>query len=515
MNTQEQPYRRALAVKALQWVFCAFKPLTIDDLAQAVALDSDGNTDTVVTATFLLQICGSFIIVTNSGSVKFAHRSVKEYLMRDLLPGSQGFEFSFSNAHAQVAETCLLLLLSFEDASKWARLPTNFHEEALGLNLTGFEMYACFFWASHCEKLISPASWKRFEYLFDRFFAVSSAKVGESEVTVASTAFQKWINLLWRVFQTDSNLEDSVRRRLEDAISDPPTPLFAACIWGFDVKAVRLMARGTHNVNLLQDLRSGAREARIVNPNNHRGKSCLYLACENGHKNIVLTLYHSQAIADGGHERWGSYLHAAASSGRLESFVGLLERGAEVNTPEGFYGRTIDAAIRGGNPAILTLALNAGAEVWLPSAAAPIQPRDRRSRSLHATETSSSGTLSGEDSVLADSTQNLITPFGVPSLGNKDSRPSEHYDLLERLRKASLRRRELLNYRRLAFNMAAVDHRVSDERVIAEEASGYHTAIRQESAARNSLPIEGTPVSHNRCYLCFQKIPISVASSWR
>ncbi len=436
--------------------------------------------------------------MTNSGSVRFAHRSVKEYLTYSGLPGFGGLEFSLWNAHAQVAETCLSFLLSFEDTSKWASLPTDFHEEALGLSLTGFEMYACFFWASHCKKTAFLG--RRNQSLLDKFFTVRSDKVGESEVTVASTSFQKWINLLWRVFQTDSNLEDSMRHRLEDAISDPPTPLFAACIWGFDVEALRLMARG----------------ARIVNPNNHRGKSCLYLACENGHENIVLTLCRSQAIADGAHGHLDSYLHAAASSGLLESFVKLLECGARVNTPEGFHGRTIDAAIRGGNPAIVTHALKAGAEVWLPSTAAPIQPRDRRSRSLHSTETSSSGTLSDEDSVLADSTQDLVTPFGVPGLGNKDSTPPEHHDLLERLCKASLRRRELLNYWRLANNMAALDHRASDERVIAEEVSSYLTKKRQESAVWYFLPIEAAPVSHNRCCFCFQTLSISISSSsWR
>ena len=133
MNTQDQPYQRGLAIKALQWVYCAFKPLSIEDLAQAVALDSDGNTDTVVTGSFLLQICGSFIIVTNSGSVRFAHRSVKEYLTCAAPTDFRGWTPSLSNMHEQVAETCLSFLLSFEDASKWANLPTNFHEEALGL----------------------------------------------------------------------------------------------------------------------------------------------------------------------------------------------------------------------------------------------------------------------------------------------------------------------------------------------------------------------------------------------
>ena len=434
--------------------------------------------------------------MTNSGSVRFAHRSVKEYLVQEMLPGSQGFEFSLSNAHAQVAETCLSFLLSFEDASKWARLPINIHEEAVNLSLTGFEMYACFFWASHCENATTYGSWLRFENLFERFVSVRSQTMRESKVAVASTAFQKWISLLWRVFQTDSNLEDSMRHRLEDAISDPPMPLFTACIWGFGFadKALKLMVR----------------EGQIVNLRNYKGKSCLYLACENGHGKIVNTLSsHSLAIMDAQHERWGSDLHAAASSGLLTSFVKMLECGAQVNTPAGFYGRTIDAAIRGGNPAIVTHALKAGAEVWLPATAALIRPIKRRSSSVHSTDNSSSETLSEEDSVLGDSKQDIVTPRGVPGLGNKDSTPPEHYDLLERLCKASLRRRELLNYWRLAKTMKAVDHRSCDEPAIAEEASSSLTKMRQEPAVLPPLPREDESASNAQCYYCFQYIDSS------
>ena len=493
MNTQEQPYRRALAIKALRWVFCAFKPLTIEDLAQAVALDSDGNTDTVVTGSFLLQICGSFIIVTNSGSVRFAHRSVKEYLTHSRLPGFGGLEVSVLNAHAQVAQTCLSFLLSLGDASKWSRLPTNIHEEAVGLSLTGFELYACFFWALHCENAVMSWSWLRFQHLFDRFVSVRSETVREGKVTIASTAFQKWISLLWRVFQTDSNLGGSMRRRLEDTISDPPTPIFTACIWDFADEALGLMAR----------------EGQTVNLRNYKGKSCLYLACENGLGKIVNTLGRSLAIMDAQHEQWGSELHAAASSGLLTSFVTMLECGAHVNTPTGFYGRTIDAAIRGGNPAIVTHALKAGAEVWLPATAALTRPIKGRSSSVHLTDNSSSEKLSEEDSVLGDSGQDIVTPLGVPGLCNKDCTPPEHYDLLERLWKASLRRRELLNYWRLANTMTAVDHRSCDELAIAEEASGTLTEMRQESTTLHPLPTKDESASHAQCYYCFQHIDSS------
>ena len=344
---------------------------------------------------------------------------------------------------------------------------------------------------SHCEKATSSGvSWKRCEYLFDKFFSIRSDGIS-GEVTVASTAFQKWINLLWRVFQTDSNLEDSMRHRLEDAISDPPTPLFAACIWGFRFEAVRLMM-----------MRGG----RIVNPNNYRGKNCLYLACENGHVEIVNRLIRSPATVDAGHERWGSCLHAAASSGLLTCFVKILECGARVNTPEGFYGRTIDAAICGGNPAIVTHALKAGAEVWLPSTDAPIRPRKGRSRTVFFTEISSSETLSDEDSVLSDSGQDLLYPIGVTTFSNKDSTPPRQCDLLDRLHKASLRRRELLNFWRLANKVPVVDHRPPDELAILEEASGSFTESRQEVWVLHPRPREDGSNLRTQCYYCFQNI---------
>ena len=414
--------------------------------------------------------------------------------MQDLLPGSQIPEFSLSNAHAQVAETCLSFLLSFEDTSTWAGLPTNIHEEAVDLSLTGFEMYACFFWASHCENARTDEL-KDYDQLLDKFVSVRSETVEESKVSIASTAFQKWISLLWRVFQTDNNLEDTMRRRLEDAISDPPTPLFTACIWNLTDRALEQMVQKVQTVNL----------------RNYRGKSCLYLACENGHEKIVTALDRSRAIVDAGHERWGSDLHAAAFSGLSTIFEQMLVCGAQVNPPEGFHGRTIDAAIRGGNPAIVARALEAGAEVWVPSTDAPIRPRKRRSMALPSTEIASSGTSTDEDSGLGDSTENLITPFGVPGLGNKDSTPPQHNNLLERLRKAGRRRRELLDHWRLANNMAAVDLRVSDESVIAEEAYSYLTWRRQESAIRGPLVSFGPKT----CHYCFRKMGALDPLNWR
>ena len=465
----------------------------MEDLVQAVALGSDGTIDTVVTGNFLLQICGNFIIVTNSGSVRFAHRSVKDFLSRDLLPGSLRFNFETSDAHVQIAETCLSFLLSFEDNSKWASLPTNLHEEAVGLSLTGFEMYACFFWAAHSERAKAALHVGEFGNLLDKFVFLRKDTLRRSQVVIAGAAFQRWTSLLWRVFRTDNDLGDPIRHRLEDTISDPPLPLFVACIWGFTDEVQVMLRRGLS-----------------ANERNYRGKSCLYLACEMGHSKLANTIIQSTNITDEKHGRWGSALQAAAFSGLTSTFSMMLSHGAQVNTPEGLYGRTLDAAINGRNSAIVTDALKAGVEVWLPSSEAPIRLSQRRSRPC-STATASSGTLSDVSSVLDGSI--------------KDSaiRAEEIDDLIERLGKASRRRRELLRWWNPAISRASVVHHSSDDMVIAEEIRRPMFGFAgQRHPMRYPLPTRNGPAFNVRCDYCLRHLSYSqpldtpdVVSSWR
>ncbi len=67
-------------MKALPWVLCSFKPLTLEALAQAIGLGTHGSVDFRLTR-FVPQIRSDFIVVTNSGRATFAHRSVMEYLI--------------------------------------------------------------------------------------------------------------------------------------------------------------------------------------------------------------------------------------------------------------------------------------------------------------------------------------------------------------------------------------------------------------------------------------------------
>lgn len=184
LNTQNQEYTRKLSLKALYWVLCCFTPLSLDSLVQVVALESNGSVDPFVTEDFVLQICSNFIRIKESRDVRFAHRSVKEYL-------TSRFPQSRLVRHAQAAETCLTFLASLDDETKWGTLPKDPREDTKILRLSSFEIYACFLWAYHCEKILKlGVSDEELIEMRRKRFLLSGANKNKCN------AFTKWIHLL-------------------------------------------------------------------------------------------------------------------------------------------------------------------------------------------------------------------------------------------------------------------------------------------------------------------------------
>ena len=131
-------------------------------LVQAVALDQYGDIDPVIERRFLLEIGNNLIFVTKSDTVKFAHRSAREFLVQSLLRNSQREAITLHSAHAQASETCLAFLISLKGDSKWGNLRTDGRKDAKGLNFSSFEMYACFFLGIALRKGQSQVEvWKR------------------------------------------------------------------------------------------------------------------------------------------------------------------------------------------------------------------------------------------------------------------------------------------------------------------------------------------------------------------
>ena len=367
VNTQDEPHVKSLVIKALKWVLCTYKPLSIGALVEAVALDSSGQVDSFVTAELLLQACSNFIILTRSGCTRFAHRSVQDFLLnssvlRDVSCDHSVLAFSTDHvlrtAHTEAAVRCTEFLLSLGKGERGSKLPTSLQQDAKDLTFSAFEMYACFFWLNHCSAALQPPLVRlSISIILESYDeGVVSHEVRTTQhVDSASTSYQKWVSLLWRVFHTKQfPLGPAFQQRLEDAISEPADPMFAICIWGSTAYAKTLLR---HNPS-------------IVYRKNIRGKTALLLACEYGHQEIV------QILLDSGtptkdqmslhHTAWGTPLQAAAWGGHLETFEVVLGQSRDINHIPKFYGRLLDACIYGGNDRITALALREGVEVWLP-----------------------------------------------------------------------------------------------------------------------------------------------------
>ena len=243
----------------------------MDGLVQAVALDQYGDIDPVIERRFLLEIGNNFIPVTRSDRVKYAHRSAREFLVQSLLRNSQREAITLRSAHAQASGTCLAFLVSLKDDSKWGYLPNDGREDAKGLNFSSFEMYGYFFWASHYEK--AEVKWKfgKGQLTVTTFFETTAAG---KDGLVPATPLSKMDQSLVASYEYKSSFRKADTIGLQDAISCPPHPLFTECIWGFES-------------HVLEHVRC---DPQLISARNHRGKSRLYRACENGHSDIVRIL---------------------------------------------------------------------------------------------------------------------------------------------------------------------------------------------------------------------------------
>jgi len=144
--------KRQLAYRILSWIYMASRPLVINELLEAVAveegdrfLDPDGIREPEV----ILEVCGSFVSIDNeSGEVQLVHYTAQEYLSNDhfrLLP------------QKNLAGTCVTYLSFdvFESGPCQTENDTNYRRRT-----NVFLEYACQGWqfhgkaAGHDEQLI-------------------------------------------------------------------------------------------------------------------------------------------------------------------------------------------------------------------------------------------------------------------------------------------------------------------------------------------------------------------------
>ena len=421
-NTYGGHNTRSPAVKTLQLLLSAFKPLNMASLVQAVALKFEGDTDKEIDEKFILGICSNFITITKSGTVRLAHRSVKEYLVHshDLYVKRefQSVDESFAehSVRAQAAETCITFILSLGEPS-WKHVPTDAETPLSSVvTLSGFELYSCLFWPAHCEKVGNSQKTERYESQFTSLF--------DTGATTACTAFRRWIHLLWVYFRSpEYDSEGRMREQLEDAVSQPPNPFLATCIFGFHGVAQELLTR----------------DPSLANSHNIREKSALYLAAENGHCETVKLLIESGANVKEAHRHWRSIACAAAWGSNLDAFRLVAEKIKRLDDD------VLDAALSGGNERLVLDALGRDLDVRLSKT-----PRETdhvgNPRSAYSNEKKTSLRLS-KSAVRAIEYDRLKFDIILPIEIDYVNRQRDHTTLQEG-RSAILQALELANIRR-------------------------------------------------------------------
>ena len=118
----DSEYRREAYV-ALQWLAFSFRPLQVEEIAEAVMIQpgrfSLRAEERLRDPRDILEICSSLVVLSPQGEVRLAHYSVKEFLISERIGQSSASAFAIipGDADKDMATVCLTYLLSFNPPS--------------------------------------------------------------------------------------------------------------------------------------------------------------------------------------------------------------------------------------------------------------------------------------------------------------------------------------------------------------------------------------------------------------
>jgi WD40 repeat protein len=115
--TSKKHNANVVARAILRWVVCAARPLSVDELREALILDVHETVPQL--RKNIGAICGYLVYVDKAGQVHTTHQTVRDYLFRKRLSDDFGYVLDRSEEHARIAEICLSYLCS--DAMKTIR----------------------------------------------------------------------------------------------------------------------------------------------------------------------------------------------------------------------------------------------------------------------------------------------------------------------------------------------------------------------------------------------------------
>lgn len=320
------------AIRILRWLTFADRPLTLDEIAEVVAIDVDRDAqfdkeEVLEDPLDVLDICSGLVSITTHvindklGITKqvamLAHYSVKEYLLSARIRTGQAARYSMHPqvCHSIIAKASLGYLLQIQDQQLVDK----------ALQSRKLARYAAEYWMSHAEQSAD--------------YAPETATVALKLLSVENPAYLNWI----RIFDPERPWDEPDLAKSPKEIA---LPLYYAALFGLSDVLKLLLDQGAD-----------------VNARSGQYGNALQAASGGGHERSVRLLLAGGAHVNAKSPSCGNALQAASEGGHEQVVKLLLDSGAYVNAQGGPYGSALESAIGNDHFTIVKLLLDAGADV--------------------------------------------------------------------------------------------------------------------------------------------------------
>ncbi|KAF7969249.1 hypothetical protein HWV62_27901 [Athelia sp. TMB] len=372
----------------LQWAALSARPITLDELAEAIVVNFQSEDSPCYDADCrymdprdALTVCSGFVteyrgtiaplnsacsmtnLGENSGVVKLAHMSVKDYLFSERITKGPACYFSLNAkvAHSVIAETCLAYLLHFGTLISLS-----------GAEVVSFPLarYAAEYWPSHLRSCGNTSPSESLQTLLSHFFLTTG------------DAYANWMWLIytrprwdWLMPPVHKIWKPAEKRRLAEDIS---TPLYVASLLGQHALVNKLLVQANHLTSerrwYHKALQGAAYEGHyeVVGCLSHHaprlrmqleryGGAALIVAASRGHGDIVDNLLRSGVDANA--SGWLPPESMTMRRGHEAIMKIFLRDGVDVNTPLEQYSQALPAASNGGYHRIVRSLLLYGGDI--------------------------------------------------------------------------------------------------------------------------------------------------------
>jgi len=289
-----------LGMRALMWISHVKRPLTVDELCLALAIEpgsTNFNADNVPSILTLLSCCEGLITMDKDPpTVRLIHSSLQGYLSTrpDI----------FTAPHSAIAETCLTYL----NSERVKALPTNASPDTQKMP---FLEYSSLYWGIHAKRELSD---------YSKYLALKMFRECRSHIS---------LNLLLRQI-------GCLRFRHVGADSKFNGLECVSC-FGIMELATTLIEMRRYDIN----------------KGNFRGYTPLILAAHNGHEEVVKILLDVRASPDKKDEQVETPLSHAACNGHAGVVKILLERDDVDPNHEGRWHTPLRSAALNGHEGVV------------------------------------------------------------------------------------------------------------------------------------------------------------------